>query len=74
MFDPVTRSSERGNHAGDATASNALGAPENALNAITVKALGALDHAHGDTTPPATASNALGALAVAEQDILPAVG
>ena len=42
--------------------------------ATTWKALGRPENALGETTPPATTSKALGALAVAEQDILPAVG
>jgi len=46
----------------------------NRLNRNPPQALGAFDHALGETTPPATTSKALGALAVAEQDILPSVG
>jgi hypothetical protein len=62
IFDPVTRSSERGNQAGDAAASNALGAlpdADESTRPTTPKALGPLDHAPGETTPPATASNDL---------------
>jgi len=59
------------------TTSKALGAPRDVLetrNATTSNALGALDHALGETTPPATASKALGPLAVAEQDTLTSFG
>ena len=52
-----------------------LGLDSNNTTASTSKALGRLANILGhDTTQTATASKALGALAVAEQDILPSVG